>query len=338
MDSLKSEIRNLKSSPSVAPVPGGGASEAREPLNLTSGPGGAGALPSSVAPAPGGGTSEAREPLNLTSGPGGAGAPPPSVAPASGGGASEAREPRNRAASAAARRIRDIPTELRPREELKRRGAAAMDLEKLLAIVMRNGLPGQNVTDLARELIVRAGGIEVLARMNHLDIQALKIPGVGEVKAMELEAAFEIGRRAASGAAIAAPRKISSSEDVFEIIEPLVRGKQQEFFYVLLLDAKNRLVGQPVHVATGSHDRCPASPTEIFSPVIKRGCTAAIVAHNHPSGDPTPSRDDIAITIRLVDAAKILGIRLLDHIVVGRRTDTHPDGFSSLSREKLVAF
>ncbi len=289
---------------------------------------------------PGGGTSEAREPPASPSscgsviGPGGVAAQPPSVPSGAG------RSPSGQTSGCGgdSRRIRDIPTELRPREELKRRGAAAMDLEKLLAIVMRNGLPGQNVTDLARELIVRAGGIEVLARMNHLDIQALKIPGVGEVKAMELEAAFEIGRRAASGAAIAAPRKINSSEDVFEIIEPLVRGKQQEFFYVLLLDAKNRLVGQPVHVATGSHDRCPASPTEIFSPVVKRGCTAAIVAHNHPSGDPTPSRDDIAITIRLVDAAKILGVRLLDHIVVGRRTDAHPDGFFSLSREKLVAF
>ncbi len=268
----------------------------------------------------GGGTSEAREPPNLN-----CPTVQPSNCPTSGCGA-------------AARRIRDIPTELRPREELKRRGAGAMDLEKLLAIVMRSGLPGQNVTDLARELIVRAGGIEVLARMNYLDIQGLKVPGVGEVKAMELEAAFEIGRRAVSGAATAAPRKIGGPDAVFEIIEPLVRWKQQEFFYVLLLDAKNRLVGQPIHVATGSHDRCPASPTEIFGPVIKRGCTAAIIAHNHPSGDPTPSREDIAITIRLVDAAKILGVRLLDHIVVGRRTDAHPDGFASLSREKLVSF
>ena len=96
-------------------------------------------------------------------------------------------------------RIRDIPTDMRPREELKRRGAAAMDLEKLLAIVMRSGLPGQNVADLARELVLRAGGLENLARMTYLDILGLRLPGIGEVKAMELEAAFEIGRRAASG-------------------------------------------------------------------------------------------------------------------------------------------
>lgn len=235
-------------------------------------------------------------------------------------------------------RIRDIPTDMRPREELKRRGAAAMDLEKLLAIVMRSGLPGQNVADLARELVLRAGGLENLARMTYLDILGLRLPGIGEVKAMELEAAFEIGRRAASGAASAAPRKISSPEDVFDLMAPLVHRSEQEHFHVLLLDARNRLVGQPVHVATGSHDRCPASPTEIFSPVVKRGCTAAILVHNHPSGDPSPSKEDIAITHRLVDAGRILGVRLLDHIVVGRRTDAHPTGYASLAAERLVAF
>ena len=230
-------------------------------------------------------------------------------------------------------RIRDIPTEMRPREELKRRGAGAMDLEKLLAIVMRSGQPGQNVVDLARTLVLRAGGIEVLARMSYLDILGLRIPGVGEVKSMELEAAFEIGRRAVSGAATAAPRKIRAPEDVFEVMEPLVRGLQQEHFHILLLDARNRLVGQPVHVATGSHDRCPAHPTEIFGPVIKRGCTAAILVHNHPSGDPTPSKEDVAVTIRLQDAAKILGIRLLDHIVIGRRTEAWPDGYARVTTD-----
>jgi len=203
---------------------------------------------------------------------------------------------------------------------------------------MRSGQPGQNVVDLARELVLRAGGLETLAHMTYLDILGLKVPGIGEVKAMELEAAFEIGRRAAAGAATAAPRKITTPEDVFTLMEPLVRGCPQEHFYVLLLDARNRLVGQPVHVATGSHDRCPASPTEIFSPVIKRGCTAAILAHNHPSGDPSPSKEDIAITIRLVDAARILGVRLLDHIVVGRRTDAHPTGYASLAADRLVVF
>ena len=235
-------------------------------------------------------------------------------------------------------RIQDIPTEMRPREELKRRGAKAMDLEKLLAIVMRSGLPGQNVVDLARELVLRAGGLEALSHMTYLDILGLKLPGVGEIKAMELECAFEIGRRAAASAASAVPRKIGSPEAVFDIVEPLVRGSQQEFFYVLLIDARNRLVGQPIHVVTGTHDRCPASPVEIFSPVVKRGCTAAILVHNHPSGDPTPSQNDINVTIRLVDAAKLIGVRLLDHIIVGRRTDAHPSGFVSLSADRLVAF
>lgn len=239
-------------------------------------------------------------------------------------------------AGATAVRIRDIPSEMRPREELKRRGAGSMDAEKLLAIVMRSGGAGCNVTELARKALLAAGGLEALSRMTYLDILGLRLQGVGEVKAMELEAAFELGRRAASGAATAAPKKISSPSDVFEIMEPIVRGAQQEFFYVILLDTRSRMVGQPVRVASGSHDRCPAGATEIFSPVIKRGCTAAILVHNHPSGDPSPSKEDLNVTLRLADAAKILGIRLTDHIIIGRKTDASPAGYTSLAEQGVL--
>lgn len=238
--------------------------------------------------------------------------------------------------NATAVRIRDIPSEMRPREELKRRGAEALDAEKLLAILMRIGQPGQNVTELARRLLLAAGGLEALAHMTYLEITGLRVPGIGEVKAMELEAAFELGRRAASGAAVADPRKVKSANDVFEIMEPIVRGARQEFFYVLILDARSRLVGQPVKVATGSHDRCPAGATEIFGAVMRRGCTAAILAHNHPSGDPSPSREDINVTTRLSDAAKVLGIRLVDHVIIGRRTDACPSGYTSMAEGGMI--
>ena len=238
--------------------------------------------------------------------------------------------------SAIATRMRDMPSEMRPREELKRRGAEAMDAEKLLAILMRIGNPGRNVTELARQLLIAAGGLEALAHMTYLDIIGLRVPGIGEVKAMELEAAFELGRRASSGAATAPPRRVASANDVFEIIEPLVRGARQEFFHVILLDSRGRMVGQPVKVATGSHDRCPASATEIFGPVMRRGCTAAILVHNHPSGDPTPSKEDVNVTVRMADAARILGIRLVDHVVVGRRTEASPSGYSSLAEAGVL--
>jgi DNA repair protein RadC len=211
-----------------------------------------------------------------------------------------------------------------------------MDAEKLLAILMRIGQPGQNVTELARRLLLAAGGLEALAHMTYLEITGLRVPGIGEVKAMELEAAFELGRRAASGAAAADPRKVRSAKDVFEIMEPIVRGARQESFYVLILDARGRLVGQPVKVATGSHDRCPAGATEIFGAVMRRGCTAAIIAHNHPSGDPSPSREDLNVTTRLSDAAKILGIRLMDHVIIGRRTDASPCGYTSMAEGGML--
>lgn len=231
-----------------------------------------------------------------------------------------------------------MPSEMRPREEMKRRGAQAMDIEKLMAIVMRSGQPGQNVVEMARDLICKAGGLETLSHMSYIDILGLKIPGIGEVKAMELSAAFEIGRRAVANTASAEPKKISRAEDVYEIMQPYVRGKQQEYFYIILLDSKSKMVGQPILVVTGTHDRCPASPMEIFSPVVKSGCTAAILVHNHPSGDPTPSPEDVKVTVRMVDAAKILGLRLLDHIVIGQKSSSSPRGYVSISGEGLVVF
>lgn len=234
-------------------------------------------------------------------------------------------------------RIQDLPTDLRPREEMKRRGASNMDAAKLLAIVLRSGLPGQNVTELARTLIASAGGLESLSTMPYLEILGLKVPGIGPVKAMEIAAAFEIGRRAARLGASAAPICLSSPEAVYDRLEPEARGLRQEKFFVCLLDTKNNLVGQPFCVATGANDHCPARPADIFSPAVRNGCSSVILAHNHPSGDPTPSPEDVRVTMRLVDSADLLGIRVLDHVVLGRPSGERP-GFVSLRRAGLVNF
>ena len=234
-------------------------------------------------------------------------------------------------------RIRDLPTDLRPREEMKRRGAENMDTAKLLAIVLRSGLPGQNVTELARTLIAAAGGIESLATMTYLEILGLKIHGIGPVKAMELAAAFEIGKRAAHVGASDVPVCLSSPEAVYNRLEPEARGLRQEKFFVCLLDTKNNLVGQPFCVATGANDHCPARPADIFSPAVRNGCSSVILAHNHPSGDPTPSPEDVRVTMRLVESAELLGMRVLDHVVLGRPSSTRP-GFVSLRRAGLVTF
>lgn len=213
-----------------------------------------------------------------------------------------------------------------------------MDIGKLLAIVMRAGLPGQNVVALAEELILRAGGLEALSHMKYLDIMGLKVPGIGEVKSMELEAAFEIGRRTSANALSATPRKISDSSDVFDVMSPYFDGAKQEYFYTIPLDTKGRMMGQPIHIAKGTRDRCSASVGEILIPAMMRGSAIVVLVHNHPSGEPTPSRDDIAMTVRLVSAAKIMGVKLIDHIVIGKKTDSCPSGHVSMASEGLVVF
>jgi len=211
-----------------------------------------------------------------------------------------------------------------------------MTAEALVAILLRGGLPGQNVVELARQLIQRAHGLVALSKMSYTEILGLKLPGIGEVKAMELDAAFEIGRRAVARDTVEPPH-VATPEDVFDLVAPLVRDATQEHFYVCVLDVRNRLIGQPVCIATGANDHCPVRPAEALKPAVTRGGAAVVFAHNHPSGNPTPSAEDLRLTARLIDAGTVLGIRVNDHVVVGRRTDTHP-AWASLRREHLVDF
>ncbi len=237
----------------------------------------------------------------------------------------------------AAPRIADLANDLRPREELRRLGAAThMSAESLVAILLRSGLPGQNVVELARQLIQRAHGLVGLSKMSYTEIQGLQLPGVGPVKAMELEAAFEIGRRAVTRDTAEAPH-IATPEDAYDLIAPLVRDATQEHFYVCVMDVRNHLIGQPVCIATGANDRCPVRPAEALKPAVTRGGASVVFAHNHPSGNPTPSAEDLRLTARLIEAGTVLGIRVNDHVVVGRLTDAHP-AWISLRREHLADF
>lgn len=243
----------------------------------------------------------------------------------------------NPAPPPAAPRIADLANDLRPREELRRLGSAtSMPAESLVAILLRSGLPGQNVLELARQLIQRAHGLVGLSKMSYTEILGLKLPGIGEVKAMELEAAFEVGRRAVARDT-AEPIHVGTPEDVFDLIAPIVRDATQEQFFVCALDVRNRLIGQPVCIATGANDRCPVRPAEALKPAVTRGAASVVFAHNHPSGNPAPSAEDLRLTARLIEAGAVLGIRVNDHVVVGRLTDMHP-AWISLRREHLVDF
>lgn len=231
--------------------------------------------------------------------------------------------------------VHELPEEMRPREVVLRRGAEAVCDEVLVAILLRSGTQGKNVTELAREVLRRANGLAELAKMSFEELLSLRIKGLGKVKALELAAALELGRRAAAPAG-AAPQ-VLGPEEAFRILEPCARRLRQEVFWVLMLDVKSRLIGPPVEASRGLIDSSPVHPREVFSKAIRCNAVSVLLAHNHPSGDPTPSREDVTITRRLVDAARILGIKVVDHVVVGRVSETSR-GYVSLRERGLVSF
>jgi DNA repair protein RadC len=235
--------------------------------------------------------------------------------------------------------VKELPLAMQPREEFQRRGAENVPDEILLAILLRSGVPGKNVAELARDLLRHYGGLANLTKADFEELRSLKIKGLGKVKCMELAASLEIGRRAAlySLALRQETTAIRDPESAFRILSPLTRTLQQEIFWVLLLDTKNKLIGQPVETTRGLLDSSPVHPREVFSKAVRYSAASVILAHNHPSGDPTPSKEDIDITRRLIEAAHILGIRVADHLIVGKPTAS-TSGFVSLREKNLVAF
>ena len=226
---------------------------------------------------------------------------------------------------------------LRPREALAQRGAALLSDDTLLAILLRSGRPGRNVAELARDTLQAFDGIGPLARASFEEIVLRRISGLGRVKAMEIAAAFELGRRAVAQQAVGEAPYVRDPESVFRQVRPLAASLRQEVFWALLLDTRNRLIGRPLEVTRGLLDTSPVHPREVFNLAVRHSAAAVILAHNHPSGDPSPSPEDLRVTRQLVEAARILGIRVLDHVIVGRETDTRP-GHLSLREQGLATF
>ncbi len=206
-----------------------------------------------------------------------------------------------------------------PRERLRALGPGALSDAELLALVLRTGGAGRGGLDLSRLLLARAGGLLALARAAPAELRA---PGVGPAKAASLEAAFELGRRIASRR-LAPGDPITGPADVHRHLHPRLRGAPQEEFLALLLDGRHRLLRE-IPISRGTLTASLVHPREVFRPALREGAAALVLAHNHPSGDPTPSAEDREVTDRLVRAGELLGVRVVDHVVVAER------GFASL--------
>ncbi len=235
-------------------------------------------------------------------------------------------------------RLRDLPDTLRPREEMERVGVAHMSDAGLLAILLRSGARGMNVMELATRLLSKYRSLTGLATASVVELaQDREIKGLGKVKAQVLLAALEIGRRLQQETQ--APRaRIRRPEDVVHLLREHARVLEHEVFWVLQLDAKNNLKGAPEVVTQGILDASLVHPREVFRQAIRASTAAVVVAHNHPSGDPTPSAEDLRITRQLVEAGRIVDIRVMDHIVLGKANDQGLPEFVSLREAGLVAF
>ena len=210
-------------------------------------------------------------------------------------------------------RIRELPTEERPRERLIHYGADALSVSELLAILLRTGTEKYSAVGLADHLLAEFSNLRGLS---HATIEELAgIHGIGPAKAAQLKAAIELGRRLVA----ASPEertKIRSPRDVYNLLGPMLREEKREHFMALLLDTKNGVLRSRT-VSVGDLSSSIVHPREVFSEAIRHGAASLIVAHNHPSGDPAPSPEDIAVTKRLAEAGELLGIEILDHIVLG---------------------
>jgi DNA repair protein RadC len=209
--------------------------------------------------------------------------------------------------------LRDLPEEERPRERLARLGAPALSDRELLAILLRTGRKGENALDRAERVLSEAGGI---GRLSTFSVgQLVKACGLGRVQAVMLSAALELAGRAR--VETIGREKFTSPERVAEYLGRRHARKTQESTGVLLLDAKHRLV-KDVECYRGTIDRAVVEPREILKSALLEDAAAMILYHNHPSGDPAPSGEDLDFTRRLKKAAEMVGVRLVDHVVVAR--------------------
>jgi DNA repair protein RadC len=217
--------------------------------------------------------------------------------------------------------IKEISPENRPRERFIKYGPSSLSDAEILAVILGKGTRKENAIDVSNKLISRYG-LEKLSELSLFELQ--RIRGIGPAKAVQIAAGFELYKRAKK------PKNnfISCAKDVFDLFSIRLRTEKQEKFIAILLDTKNFIISEEI-ISVGTLDAAIIHPREIFRPAIKNSCSKLIILHNHPSGDPSPSDEDLKITERIVDAGRLIDIHVLDHIIIG---DTYWSWHESVRR------
>ena len=212
-------------------------------------------------------------------------------------------------------RIKDIPQEERPKEKLMYAGAESLSTSELLALIIRTGNSSKSAVQLAEDVL--AYSAKELGSLREADVQELtEIDGIGSTKACSIVASLELARRLLGRESDESRISMKNPESVANLLMEDMRGLKQEHLVALLLNAKCEIESR-ITVSIGELTSTVVHPREVFPPAIRKGAAGIILAHNHPSGDPTPSQDDIQSTKRIMEVSKLVGIRLLDHLIIG---------------------
>ena len=209
--------------------------------------------------------------------------------------------------------IHDLPVSERPRERLLKFGPEVLSAQEILALILGKGGPGESVMVTSQKLLSKFGSLKGIASASIEEL--MKVKGIGYAKACQIKAALEIGKRL-EGYESEIQIGMESPKDVVKLVKGRLKDKKKEYFLALLLDARNRLI-RTAEISIGSLNASIVHPREVFKEAISASAASVIFVHNHPSGDPEPSDDDIALTKRLVEVGKIIDIEVLDHIIVG---------------------
>lgn len=223
-------------------------------------------------------------------------------------------------------RIKDLALDERPREKALKMGVETLSNIELLALVLRNGIQGTSVFDIAEEILIMSGGIENILYLKDYELRSIR--GISVAKSLELMASFELTKRAAFQKVKQLPQ-IYQANDIVDWLRLELGYLKQEQCLVVFLNTKNRIIRYKT-IFQGGLSECTVHPREIFKEAMACSSASIIVVHNHPSGDPTPSREDIMITKQLKDAGQLVGIKMLDHIIITN------DSFVSLAQSNII--
>jgi DNA repair protein RadC len=222
--------------------------------------------------------------------------------------------------------VRDLPRPERPRERLQKFGPEALSAQELLALIIGRGIPQKSVINIAQELLAKFGNIKAISQATLEELSQIK--GIGLAKAAQLKACFELGKREELEPELK-NFDIKDPESVVKAIRASIKDKAKEHFKLILLNPRNKIIGIST-ISIGTLNASLVHPREVFKDAIMHSAASVVLAHNHPSGDPEPSEDDLTITKRLIEAGKILGIEVIDHIIIAK------NGFFSFKGKGLI--